>query len=69
MRIYVSSPPLASDTAYGYEMRYLDFARMLMAEGITPHDLKEHYHDFEWIQGLLHKEYQKIIERSINGNN
>lgn len=22
MRIYVSSPPLADDTAYGYELRY-----------------------------------------------
>lgn len=61
MKICISSPPLASDTAYGFELRYLDFARMLMADGITPHDLKEHYHDFEWVA----KKVWESVDRQI----
>ena len=40
MRIYVSSPPLADDTAYGYELRYLDMARKLLEAGMSLEDLK-----------------------------
>lgn len=65
MKIHVSSPPLASDTSYGYEMRYLDFARMLMAEGITPHDLKEHYHDFEWVAEKVRESVDRQIKDAL----
>ena len=65
MKIYVSSPLMADDTVYGYEVRYLDFARKLMAEGITPHELKEHYHDFSWIANLLSEEIDIVLRRAI----
>lgn len=67
MRIYVSSPLMANDTVYGFEARYLDFARRLMAEGITPHDLKEHYHDFEWVANILNEQMNIILRRCIGG--
>ena len=67
MKIYVSSPLMANDTAYGFEARYLDFARKLMAEGITPHELKEHYHDFEWVANLLSEQIDIILKRAIGG--
>ena len=69
MKIYVSSPLMADDTVYGYEARYLDFARMLMREGITPHELKEHYHDFEWVANLLRREYDHILQRGLEVKN
>lgn len=65
MKIYVSLPLMADDTVYGYEVRYLDFARKLMAEGITPHELKEHYHDFSWVANLLSEEIDIILRRAI----
>jgi hypothetical protein len=67
MKIYVSSPLMANDTVYGFEARYLDFARMLMAEGITPHELKEHYHDFEWVANIIQKQIDIIIKQAIGG--
>lgn len=67
MKIYVSSPLMAQDTVYGYEARYLDFARKLMEEGITPHDLKEHYHDFEWVANLVSEQVDIILRRAIGG--
>ena len=67
MKIYVSSPRTANDKVYGFEARYLDFARMLMAEGITPHDLKEHYHDFEWVANILNEQIDIILRRAIGG--
>lgn len=57
---------MANDTIYGFEVRYLDFARMLMKEGITPHELKEHYHDFEWISNILHKQYDAILQEQFD---
>lgn len=65
MKIYVSSPLMANDTVYGFEARYLDFARMLMAEGITPHELKEHYHDFEWVVKKVREDVDRIIQAPI----
>lgn len=67
MKIYVSSPLMANDTVYGFEVRYLDFARMLMEEGITPHELKEHYHDFEWVTNILQEQMNIILRRAIGG--
>lgn len=67
MKIYVSSPLMANDTVYGFETRYLDFARMLMEEGITPHELKEHYHDFEWVANILNEQMNIILQRCIGG--
>lgn len=67
MKIYVSSPLMANDTVYGYEARYLDFARRLMSEGITPHELKEHYHDFEWVANILNEQINIILRRTIGG--
>lgn len=67
MKIYVSSPLMANDTVYGFEARYLDFARGLMAEGITPHELKEHYHDFEWVANIIQKQIDVIIKKAIGG--
>ena len=58
---------MAQDTVYGYEARYLDFARMLMSEDITPHDLKEHYHDFEWVANLLSEQMDIVLRRAIGG--
>lgn len=70
MKIYVSSPLMANDTVYGFEVRYLDFARMLMKEGITPHELKEHYHDFQWVTNVLMKDRERqmqlVIRRSFS---
>lgn len=67
MKVYVSSPLMADDTVYGFEARYLDFARMLMVEGITPHELKEHYHDFEWVAGILNKQIDDTIKKTLEG--
>lgn len=67
MKVYVSSPLMANDTVYGFEVRYLDFARKLMAEGITPHELKEHYHDFEWVANILNEQMNIILRRAIGG--
>lgn len=67
MKIYVSSPLMANDTVFGFEARYLGFARMLMAEGITPHELKEHYHDFEWVANILNEQINIILRRTIGG--
>lgn len=69
MKIYVSSPLMANDTVYGFEIRYLDFARALMAEGITPHDLKEHYHDFKWVANILNEQIDIILRRCTRGEN
>lgn len=66
MKIYVSSPLMANDTVYGFKARYLDFARSLMEVGITPHELKEHYHDFEWVANILNKEIDNILKRAID---
>ena len=56
---------MADDTVYGFEVRYLDFARQLMAEGITPHDLKEHYRDYEWVVNYLNANMIDIIRRYL----
>ena len=65
MKIDVYKEPLANDTAMGYELRYLDFARMLMAEGITPHDLKEHFHEFEWVARIVRESFDRQIKNEI----
>ena len=67
MKIHVNSPLMANDTVYGFEARYLDFARKLMAEGITPQELKEHYHDFEWVADILKEQINIILRRTIGG--
>ena len=41
MKITVTSPPLANDTAYGFELRYLDMARELAQAGLTAKDMKD----------------------------
>lgn len=60
MRIKVESP-----TIWGYGQDDIKFARKLMECGITPHELKEHLHDFEWALDIVRVENQKIIDESI----
>ena len=76
MRIYVSSPPLASDTAYGYELRYLDMARKLLDAGISLKDLKECRTNLAWAFEIVKNDFDAQIKKAtnniygdINGNN
>lgn len=52
-------------TAWGYTKRHLDMALMLLKEGITPHELKEHCHDFEWVAKILKDDLDKQIEKAV----
>jgi len=52
---------------YGFEMRHVEMAKMLLNEGITPHELKEHMHDFEWVADIIRKDFEKQISAAQNG--
>lgn len=60
-----------AETILGYDEDHLKFAYELSRAGITPHDLKEHMHDFEWAINIVRKENQKILgdtfKRSLEG--
>lgn len=64
MKIYVSSPPLAYDTAYGYELRYLDMARKLADAGISLQDLKECRNNMSWALEVVSKEFNAQIRKA-----
>lgn len=66
MRIYVSCPPLASDTAYGYELRYLDMARKLLEAGISLEDLKECRNNLVWAFEIVRKDFDAQIKKATN---
>lgn len=53
-------------TVYGFEHKDIEFARSLIEAGITPFELKEHYHDFEWVNGILRKGYEKQIQNAFD---
>lgn len=53
-----------SPTIYGYEQKNIEMARMLLAEGITPFDFKQHCHDFEWVASILMKDFEKQIDNA-----
>ena len=64
MRIYVSSPPLADDTAYGYELRYLDMARKLLEAGMSLEDLKECKSNLAWAFEIVRKDFDAHIKKA-----
>jgi len=53
-------------TIYGYEKKDIEMARMLLAEGITPFELKQHYHDFNWVADILRKDLEKQMQKAFN---
>lgn len=66
MKIYVSSPPLADDTTYGYELRYLDMARKLVEAGISLKDLKECRNNLAWAFEIVRKDFDAQIKKATN---
>lgn len=52
-------------TIYEYDVEDIKMARTLMKTGITPHDLREHKHDFEYISNIFRKEINKELDRSL----
>lgn len=52
-------------TIYGYEQKNIEMARMLLAEGITPFELKQHCHDFQWVASILGKDFEKQIDNAM----
>lgn len=65
MKIYVSSPPLADDTAYGFELRYLDMARKLLEAGVSLEDLKECSSNISWALEVVWKDVDAQLERAF----
>ena len=60
MRIKIESP-----TIYGYDQDDIKLARKLMECGITPHELKEHLHDFEWVVKKVREDVDRVIRAPI----
>lgn len=60
MRIKVETP-----TIWGYDQDDIKLARELMKCGITPRELKEHLHDFEWVVKRVREDVDCIIQTSI----
>ena len=52
-------------TIYGYDVEDIKVARALTKAGITPHDLREHRHDFEYILNIVRKEVNKELDRAV----
>ena len=52
-------------TIYEYDVEDIKMARALMKAGITPHDLREHRHDFEYILNIVRKEVDKELDRAV----
>lgn len=50
---------------YGFEKKNVEFARKLMECGITPQELKEHLHDFEWVAKKIQVDMDRIIHTPI----
>lgn len=56
---------------YDYEIEDIKCARALMQAGISPHELKEHKHDFEYVFEKVRNEFDKELDQclklSLNG--
>ena len=52
-------------TIYDYGVDDIRMARALAEVGITPHDLREHIHDFEYILNIVRKEVDKELNRAV----
>lgn len=61
MKIIITSPPLADDTMYGYELRYLDMARALVEAGVKVEDFKKIASNISWAYEAIQKEMQEQI--------
>lgn len=53
-------------TVYGFELKHVEMARMLLEEGITPHELKERMRDFEWIADIIRKDLEKQMQSTVS---
>lgn len=60
MRVKVEVP-----TIWGYDQDDIKLARKLMECGITPQELKEHLHDFEWVVKKVREDVDRILQESI----
>lgn len=60
MRIKVEAP-----TIWGYDQDDIKLARELMECGITPRELKEHLHDFEWVVKKVREDVDRILQEPI----
>ena len=56
-------------TICGYDKELVEFAYHLRNEGITPHELKEHYHDFQWIAEKIQEDIQRSMFSALKGVN
>ena len=56
------------ETVLGYNKDHLEFAYELNRAGITPHELKEHMHDFEWVINIVRKENQRMLDDAIKSS-
>lgn len=50
---------------YGFDIDDLRTARILMQNGITHDDLREHIHDYEYIIGKVRKEFDKVLNSNV----
>lgn len=50
---------------YGFEKQNVEFARKLMECGITPQELKEHLHDFEWVAKKVYEDIDRAIQTPL----
>jgi hypothetical protein len=52
-------------TIWGYDQDDIKLARKLIECGITPRELKEHLHDFEWVVKKVLEDVDRILQEPI----
>lgn len=53
-------------TAWGFTRNDIEVAIELQKAGITPYQLREHLHDFEWVANIVKRENDKMLERAFD---
>ena len=50
-------------TACGFTRHDIEMARELQKAGITPYQMREHLHDFEWVADIVKRENDRMLKR------
>lgn len=64
LRLIEAYGAVVQTTVMGYGLEEIRFARQLMAEGITPHELREHYHDFKWVADKMQHSFDETLRKA-----
>lgn len=65
LRLIEAYGAVVQTTVMGYGLEEIRFARQLMAEGITPHELREHYHDFVWVANTMQHSFDETLRKCV----